>query len=1020
MERRDFIKQVAAYPLALPAARALEQLGEPAIRKEGRRQILDLSGHWRLRMDQTDRGRDQKWFLSEPPNSVARVIPIHVPSIWQQFLDVDGGIGWYFKSFSLPEQFLHGVLHVRFGAADYAARVWLNGQEVGYHEGGFTPFEFDLRGAARVGENQLVVRVSDVARDFRLQYDGLPGWERPSGKRIDGFVFAEIPAGWQDWREGFNHCGIWLPVEIFAYDSVYIADAFVLPNFSAKAFEVRVQIMNETGKTVNARVGVDVKPWERGTGSNGGGERAVRLNRGLTSVTLTADIHQARAWSPEDPFLYSVEVYVQQGSQRRDDLSVRSGLRELTVSSDGYFHLNEKRIFLKGAHYQSTEPLTLVAPYNREMARRIVEVAKEGGFNFMRYQGRPTAPSILDAADELGIMVQCEPAVSKMADNARMEELATRETKELIKRDRSRPSIVIWCMINEQNAGMRVVQKMVQVARELDPSRVITESAGGPSHYYLPYSTEGVSYLDEHYYQGSPLSEGVLEYWRNRGIPGQLYFVTEFGYGTLEDVDAVLEKYGPHPVKRMEDYHGFAMQKIEMEDAYHQTEASKIFPTLAAYREAAQTVQANAHKLTVESFRSNPRLGGFNCVQLFDSNSNEVDGLVDFWRNKRKKSFYMFQKLNQPLQLIIQFTPLNPKAGREIELRVTLVNENCISGRKTLLLRAIGPSGVDLFSRNEPVNAEPWSTRLFEGNISVGQEPGPVTLEVELRDGDQPLIRKRERFSVYHPRELAWPAEGFALFDPQNGWPPGNRRQELRIREYDPELDQPEVVVTPAFVALWRQRAEFQKFLRLMDQVRRGSTVLFLGIPSDGPPPFNHRAFGNTTSFSSLTVSAALGFTLRPDGAWISYGFATVENPWGKPTPPYGGATGNSRAGSPVTSHPCFRGLPGPGLMDWEYGNVVAEQIAYPFRLSSEDTGPDIKVIDLANGKVVFCTLNLLKHLEYDGVAEKLLSNLVGYLHRQLPAQLRPRTPREEESLRFHEGQVRDIWEKLLSRPQHE
>src|SRR5437867_9370473 len=97
--------------------------------------------------------------------------------------------------------------------------------------------------------------------------------------------------------------------------------------------------------------------------------------------------------------------------------------------------------------------------------------------------------------------------MSKMRDHPAMEELAVRETRELIRRDRNRPSIGIWNMINEQAAGMKVVRQMAQLGRELDPTRVITESAGGPSHYYRPYSTEGVSYLTEHGYQNAPLSE---------------------------------------------------------------------------------------------------------------------------------------------------------------------------------------------------------------------------------------------------------------------------------------------------------------------------------------------------------------------------------------------------------------------------------------------------------------------------------------------------------------------------------
>jgi beta-galactosidase len=1013
MKRRDFIKQMGSYPLAArELATAMFAVGEtalaadtPAARVQGERQTLDLSGSWQFRMDSANRGLDGKWFQSGPSRAEAQAITVQVPSIWQQYVDEVGGIAWYWKSFVLPKELSGRALRLRFGAVDYHARVWLNDQELGVHEGGFTPFEWDVRNAAHVGENRLVVRVVDSGRDFRRMYCGLPGWDHPTWEAVDGIYFDEIPAGFQDWREGFNHSGIWQPVELTAHDQVYVSDAFVLPRIKSGEIEARLEIVNSTDKPSDVRVTVDVRPHKLSGETAGSSEHSLRANPGSNAVTIVVPLREPHFWSPSDPFLYDAEVSIYEAQRRRDNLPVRFGFRELIVGEDGYFHLNGKRIFLKGAHYQSTEPHTLAFPENREMARRIVEVAKEGGFNFMRYQGRPTAPEILDAADELGIMVQSEPAIGGLHDFARLGELCERETHDLVLRDRNRPCILIWNMNNEQAAGMKFVQNMVRTARGLDPTRLITESAGGPSHFYLPYSEQGIPYLTEHSYQNAPVSEGVLEYWRKRGIEGQLYFVTEFGYGALEDIDAVLEKYGPNPNTKMEDYRGFVQQKREVENAFLRTNAHEIFPALSDLSEAAQTVQAHAHKLTVESFRSNPRLGGCNVVQLFDSNANEVDGLVDFWRNKRKKSFYVFQELNQPRQLIVQFSPLNAKAGAKVQLDVTLVNEDGMAGSKTLTLRVAGPRGNELFSNTANVEAQPWSVRLFSGQVPVGEESGKVTLEAELREGSRVLLKKSEQLSVY--RDFRWPAGGFAVFDPQNQWPHAKRPEKLQIREYNPESERPELVVVTQFTGLWRQREEFLKFVLLMDQVRRGSTVLFLGIPSDGPPPFHQRAMVSIFNFSCLSVGAVLGFTLSEDRG---------SDGWGRYSGPYAWAAGDSRSGCPVTRHPVFEGLPGPGLMDWEYGNVVCGEVAVPFRMSAEDTGPDLPMFPLDNGKVAFCTYELLDQFERDGLAERLFSNIVGYLHGQLPSELHARSDRQSVWLQYHQAQVEDCWNKFLSK----
>ena len=92
---------------------------------------------------------------------------------------------------------------------------------------------------------------------------------------MDGIYFDEIPAGFQDWREGFNHSGIWQPVELIAHDEVYVADAFALPKIASGEIEARVEITNSTGQPVDVRVAVEVRPHNASGEAAGSGERSV-------------------------------------------------------------------------------------------------------------------------------------------------------------------------------------------------------------------------------------------------------------------------------------------------------------------------------------------------------------------------------------------------------------------------------------------------------------------------------------------------------------------------------------------------------------------------------------------------------------------------------------------------------------------------------------------------------------------------------------------------------------------------
>ena len=968
----------------------------------GTRLLLDLDGPWTLAFDDADAGIAESWFRGLPVEREAEALQIEVPSIWQRYRDVHGGIGWYFRTVELPEAACSGSLRLRIGAADYRARVWWNGQFVGEHDGGFTPFELAVESVATPGPNRLVVRVSDVGRGYDPEYTGLPGWDQPTIERIDGLSFAEIPVGHQDWKEGFDFSGIWQHVELIATDSCFVDDVFVLPDLRSGSVEVQAEIHNNGLYRGPATVEVSVAPWRDTETVSGQIVSAISLKPGPNLVNCRVVIEGARAWSPEDPFLYSATVGLRVDGRLIDDFTTRFGLREFTVGADGYFELNGERIFVKGAHYQSTEPETLAYPRDIRMARRIVELAKEGGFNFMRLQLRPTAPAILDAADELGILCMSEPPLSKMVDNARSDALALREIREQVRRDRNRPSIALWNMVNEQAAAMRVVHEMCLAARELDPTRLITESCGGPSHYYLPHSTLGVSYLGEHWFHGQPVAEALIPYALDRGVADRLFFVTEFAFTGLADDDSVISAFGPNPVEHAEDYRGFLRHRRELQDTFEHTDLGDVFPSLADFRAATQTFQANNVRLLVGAMRANPRLGGYNIVQLADSNANELSGLVDFWRDHKKRAFTAIQELNRPLQLLVHSVPFNPIRGGTLRVAVTLVNEHVIQGQLRLAVRVVGPSGV-WFESDHVVDAAPWVTRLLDTAVPVGSGSGAVETTAELWDGERLVVRGASVSTAYDPADEPWPDRGFAVFDPQSRWQDWLGHPEWRARPYRPGTERADLVLVPAFESLWRDESAYRAFVDLVHEVRRGSRILFLGVPQDGLPPGSRR-IDLIDAFHPFAAAAVLGFEFH----------RSAPSPWsGMVGGPYAWSVGETDAGGVITSHPAFAGLPGPGLLDYEYSNVVPKYRMPIRRQTIENSGRGVRVVPLGSGRVAFCLFELLPHLGKDGLAGRLLANLVRHYASDLPDGLRGLSPQEEEDRRFLELDLTECWREL-------
>jgi hypothetical protein len=969
-----------------------------------------FAGPWRLRVDREAVGKAHQWFRSEPSEKTP--VSIMVPSCWQEYAPgFAGGVAWYFKEFTIPPDLRNRILRLKFWAVDYFAEVWLNGEAVGRHEGGFTPFEMDITSQAKVGaENHLVVRVVDPPRPLEQRLLGLPGWENTTDGVAGGFKFTEIPTGPQSWQEGFNFGGIWQPVELLATEPVYVSDVFIEPKLSEKAIEAQVEVTNRHPHGFAGKIRLVVHPWKDPGTVSGESEHAQNFPEGSQVARLRVGIDQAHPWSPDDPYLYVAKVSIEDGQGIRHETQIRFGLREFSVS-DGFFQLNGKRIFIKGGHHQGTYPAKLEFPPTREFAYKEVRIFKEAGFNFCRLWVKPAPPAFLDAADELGLLLQEEPPMSIMADSPFLLERSVREVKEMVKRDRNHPSIVIWNMINEADQAMKYVREQCSAARALDPTRLITETAGGPTHYYTPYSASYVSYLDEHPYPGAPLAEDVYDYNQSRGIVGKLGFFSEYGFGGMNDIESVLASYGDQPKLHMEDYAGHLRLKQARDKAFNQSKLlQSVFGSMENLREVCQTAQADAVRLQTEAMRCNPGLGGYNYVQMFDSNAIEIDGLVDFWRNKRKKAFYAMQDANKPLMLVIRCSRMNVRSNDEFELRVTLINEMQISGAKKLKIRIHSPAAAEVFSKEITVEAKPWVSIVLREPVKLVGESGRYLIEAALSDVSGTVVHKTESCMVFAAEDLQWPAEPALVFDPDRQLEPYLQDRGIRYGNGDASVDRPAVIVVTPSSALWRRPDSFRAFTRLFPLVARGCTAVFLEVPTDGPCPLASAQFFMESFMSPCSIAHLTPFDRieSTDEVWAGQRIGAYS--WG---------LSDQMAGMPIPKHPVFAGVPQEGLMGREFGNVVpVRRIATDWK-PVEDLGSGVQIYSaesttrIGKGKIIITSLNLLPNLKRDALAEKLLANLVRYAQHHLPKELEPEDPYTAESLQFQMDDYTDCLKKV-------
>ncbi|HZI75869.1 MAG TPA: hypothetical protein VFD73_17955, partial [Gemmatimonadales bacterium] len=314
---------------------------------------------------------------------------IRVPGPWQaQFEDLRdySGVAWYRKVFDQavsrsgrqaiapatagiqsngqpPARPTTYILH--FGAVDYFATVWLNGRQIGEHEGGYLPFELDVTDALRdSGPNELVVRVIDPGNDA----DFLPE-----------FTFAEIPHGKQSWYGPIG--GIWQSVYLEQRTATHLCRLRVTPDVPGEQVRVDVAL----NRPADGPVGL----WLNVTDPRGQVRRhRFVLATGREGDTLSIPVPEPMLWDTTVPNLYELQAVLLDGTDDRaevlDQLGTRFGMRTIATSSTGHLLLNGRVLYLRGALDQDYYPDLIYTPFGDAELEEQFRKAKHMGLNCLR------------------------------------------------------------------------------------------------------------------------------------------------------------------------------------------------------------------------------------------------------------------------------------------------------------------------------------------------------------------------------------------------------------------------------------------------------------------------------------------------------------------------------------------------------------------------------------------------------------------------------------------------------------
>ena len=409
------------------------------------RNVQSLNGKWDAIIDLYDQGRKNKIYLNKKPlgktdfyeYSFENGLRLNVPSDWNSQnpeLKYYEGTVWYARKFDVQKK-ENKRLFLYFGAVSYRCRVYLNGKEIGSHDGGFTPFQIEVTNMVNATDNFLAVEVNNT--------------RTPDA----------IPAMAFDW---WNYGGITRDVSLLSTPIAFIQDYFVqLDKFKADKINAKITLSD---KSANATVQVEIPELNIK-------KKLTTNENGIANISFIAK--KIERWSPESPKLYKVII-----SSDNDRIEEMIGFRNIYVKGTDIY-LNDKPIFLKSISFHEEIPQRKGRAFSEADAAMLLSEAKALGCNMIRLAHYPQNEYTVRMAEKMGFLLWEEIPIWQGInfDNAATKAKAGNMIKEMVQRDKNRCALTFWGVANEtqpSTARNQFLKYLIACCHEIDTTRLIT------------------------------------------------------------------------------------------------------------------------------------------------------------------------------------------------------------------------------------------------------------------------------------------------------------------------------------------------------------------------------------------------------------------------------------------------------------------------------------------------------------------------------------------------------------------
>lgn len=614
--------------------------------------MLSLNGMWNFYTSE----KEVKEF-----KEISFADKIEIPSCTEEFFE-DHKKHMYFRKEFVVDIRPNKRYFLNFEGVDYHTDVFLNDKFVGSHDGGYTPFYFEITDILKQ-KNALLVHVYDLDEEMATEIlhgkqNGIPNWYG-------------------------NISGIWREVYIEEKGENFFENVYVDASYLKHSLRVHGNLENNLIKEIRIILSDE-------------NEIVIDRSESFNSKDFNFDfsVDKITQWSLENPKLYSLQLELKGKNEKTIDIwRSKIGFRDIE-SIDGKILLNEKEIFIRGALDQDFYPITLYTTPSMAYLRDEFLKAKQMGLNLLRCHIKVSDRRYLDLADEIGMLVWEEvPNFDKFTDRSTSE--FERILSEIIKRDYNHPAFVIFTIINEswgvdlsKTEHRNWMFKMYKKAKEMIGNRLVVDNSACFNNFHIESDLN-----DFHFYK----SLDHFEDWNSdisRFASGT--FKTFSTYGDSKESGQepkIISEFGVwglpafiRDVKRMDRSFRDIKETIPegVEDRFLSSSLSRHFKSYEEFTVLAEKEQFNALKYQIEEMRLHEEIKGYVITEFTDI-FWEANGLLDMHR-RPKWGFELFNLINSDIIIIPRLTRYNFYVGEKIDIDMAISNYSDTSGQFDLVI----------------------------------------------------------------------------------------------------------------------------------------------------------------------------------------------------------------------------------------------------------------------------------------------------------------------------------------------